>query len=197
MRGAGTGAAPALGWHRDRDAWTFVALRFTPALAALSLIWEVTHLPLYTLWEEGTLQQVAFAALHCTVGDVLIGLSALLLALIATRAGPWPGWRWPELTAVATLIGVGYTGFSEWLNTVLRQSWAYSDWMLVLPVVGIGVSPVLQWVVVPAMALWIARSYATAQFGFPSGAAPQPVRLMQFNVRPNPISSPHEPGERR
>lgn len=193
----GSGTGTALRWHQDREAWAFVALRFVPALAALSLIWEVTHLPLYTLWEEGMPQQVAFAVLHCTVGDVLIGLSALLLALIATRAGPWPGWRWPELTAVATVIGVGYTGFSEWLNTVLRQSWAYSDWMLVLPVVDVGLSPLLQWIVIPPMALWIARSYATAQFGFPSGAAPRPVRMTQADSRSNPTSSPYEQGERR
>lgn len=159
-RGSGSGATPALHWHRDRDTWAFVALRFVPALAALSLAWEIAQLPLYTLWEKGTPQQVAFAVIHCTLGDVLIGLSALLLALIATRAGPWPRWRWPELTAIATVIGVGYTGFSERLNTVLRQNWAYSDWMPVLPVVDVGLSPILQWIVILPTALWLARRYS-------------------------------------
>lgn len=195
-RGSESGATPVFHWHRDREAWAFIALRFVPALAVFSLAWEVAQLPLYTLWKEGTPQQVAFAVLHCTLGDVLIGLSALLLALIALRAGPWPGWRWPELTAVATVIGVGYTGFSEWLNTVLRQSWAYSDWMPMLPVVDIGVSPVLQWVVVPTAALWLARRYFPAVTGFPPGASLRPVRLTQADFCPNPISSQHEQGER-
>ncbi|MBI2297137.1 MAG: hypothetical protein HYU76_14125 [Betaproteobacteria bacterium] len=196
-RGSENGAIPALRWHQHREAWAFVALRFVPALAALSLVWEVAQLPLYTLWEEGMPQQVVFAVLHCTVGDVLIGLSALLLALTATRAGPWRGWRWPELTAVATVIGVGYTGFSEWLNTVLRQSWSYSDWMPVLPVVDVGLSPLLQWIVIPPMALWLARRYFLAETALPSGAAPQPVRLTRADFYANPNSSPHEPGERR
>ena len=196
-RGSESGATPALRWHQHREALAFIALRFVPALAALSLVWEVAQLPLYTLWEEGMPQQVVFAVLHCTVGDVLIGLSALLLALTATRAGPWPGWRWPELTAVATLIGVGYTGFSEWLNTVLRQSWSYSDWMPVLPVVDVGLSPILQWIVIPPMALWIARRYFLAETGFPECATPRPVRLTQSNVRPDAAPPPRQQGERR
>lgn len=155
--GSYSGATRPHHWHGDWEAWAFIALRFVPALATLNLAWEVAQLPLYTLWEQGTPQQVVFAVFHCTLGDVLIGLSALFLALIAIRAGPWPGWRWPELAAAATVIGVGYTGFSEWLNTALRQSWTYSDWMPMLPLVDIGVSPLLQWVVVPPMALWLAR----------------------------------------
>lgn len=156
-QGPGLSATPAFRWHQDREAWTFIALRFVPALATLNLAWEVAQLRLYTLWEQGTPQEVAFAVFHCTIGDVLIGLSALLLTLIATRAGPWLRWRWPELTAVATVIAVSYTGFSEWLNTALRQSWTYSDWMPMLPVVDVGLSPILQWIVILPMALWLAR----------------------------------------
>ncbi|MDP3256790.1 MAG: hypothetical protein Q8M82_12400, partial [Bosea sp. (in: a-proteobacteria)] len=52
---------------------------------------------------------------------------------------------WP--TAAAALMGgFAYTGFSEWLNTVLRTSWSYSEWMPVLHLFGfrLGISPMLQ-----------------------------------------------------
>jgi len=52
----------------------------------------------------------------------------------------------------AIAIGVGYTIFSEWLNIVVRQAWAYRDIMPVVPVLNVGLSPLLQWIVIPALA---------------------------------------------
>ena len=49
-----------------------------------------------------------------------------------------------------------YTIFSEWLNTSVRGSWTYSDLMPVVPVIGTGLAPLLQWCVVPTLAQWIA-----------------------------------------
>ena len=49
-----------------------------------------------------------------------------------------------------------YTIFSEWLNIVIRKSWAYSDLMPVVPVISIGLSPLVQWIIVPGLAMrWI------------------------------------------
>jgi hypothetical protein len=57
------------------------------------------------------------------------------------------------------VFGIGYTVFSEWLNVVIRAAWAYSEWMPVIPLFGhkIGLSPLLQWIVVPAVAFKIVR----------------------------------------
>ena len=130
------------------------ALRTYVALIALgNLAWEILHLPLYTIWATGTRGEQAFAVVHCTGGDVLIALAALTLALVIAGERGWP--------AVATLtivFGVAYTTFSEWHNVYVRRSWAYSEWMPLLRIAGyqIGVSPILQWVVVPGVALWAA-----------------------------------------
>lgn len=167
-------------WYHDRAAWRFVALRYAPFLAGLSLAWEVLHLPLYTLWAEGAPAEIAFAVAHCTAGDVLIGLAALLLSLIATRAGRLADWRWRSIAAVAIALGVGYTAFSEWLNTSVREAWAYSDWMPVLSPAGVGASPLLQWLVVPALSLWLARRAARkhAPGKAPGPPAPRSGRLL-------------------
>jgi hypothetical protein len=52
----------------------------------------------------------------------------------------------------AILFGLGYTIMSEWLNTAVWVSWSYSSVMPVLPWLGTGLSPLLQWLVVPALA---------------------------------------------
>ena len=54
---------------------------------------------------------------------------------------------------LAVAFGIAYTIYSEWLNTTVRQSWAHSPLMPVLPLIGTGLSPILQWLVVPSLTL--------------------------------------------
>ena len=147
-------------WCGDPATWHFVLARYLPALGAFSLLWEIVQLPLYTLRAEAPPAYIAYAVLHCTAGDVLIGAGALIAALIATRAGALREWRWTRVGVVAVAFGLAYTALSEWMNTAIRASWAYSEWMPVLPFVPIGLSPLLQWVVVPAAALAFSRRLA-------------------------------------
>lgn len=143
-------------WFESPDAWRFIALRFVPVVAVLNLIWEILQLPAYRIWTSGSPRFIAFAVVHCTIGDVLIGTTTFAIALIVTRAGPLATWRPGAVAGVATALGVGYTVFSEWLNVEVRRSWAYSDLMPVLPVVGTGLAPLAQWIVIPGLALAIA-----------------------------------------
>lgn len=55
------------------------------------------------------------------------------------------------------MLGVGYTVFSEWLNVQVWQTWTYSEVMPVVPLLGTGALPILQWVVIPLAALLAAR----------------------------------------
>lgn len=133
------------------------AARYLAAMLALNLVWEVAQLPLYTLWVEGTPGEIAFAVLHCTGGDALIAAAALALAILLTRSWHWPSQGWARVTLVATLIGLGYTVFSEWLNVDLRQSWTYTAAMPRLPPWGTGLAPFLQWLLLPPLAMLAAR----------------------------------------
>ncbi len=148
-------------WYRERDALSLIALRYLPSLLALSLAWEIAHLPLYTLWSEGEPAFIAFSVAHCTLGDVVIGIAALLLALIVTRSAAPTHWRWGLIASFAALASIGYTAFSEWMNTAVLRSWSYSDLMPTVGIMGveIGVSPLLQWLVIPPLALRFARGY--------------------------------------
>ena len=125
--------------------------------------WELLQLPLYTIWHEADAGAIAFAVAHCTLGDAVIGTAALFLALISLRAQNVAAWPWSRVALVATGIGLVYTGVSEWMNTSIRQSWQYS---LLMPVVElgnvvIGVSPIVQWLLLPSIALYGARRMGT------------------------------------
>lgn len=133
---------------------TIAALRAYLSTAFVgNLIWEFAQMPLYTLWVTGTVREIAFAALHCTGGDMLIAAAALGAAWLLDGRRRWPVHGTVPVAVLTVGLGLAYTIFSEWLNTGIRQSWAYAPAMPVLPGLGTGLSPVLQWLVVPGLAL--------------------------------------------
>jgi len=146
-------------WYRDPESLAIILRAYLPWLGGLNLAWETAHVPLYTLWDEASAGYIAFSIAHCTLGDLVIGASALVVALLVTRAGAAAVWPWTWLAATTALIGTAYTTFSEWMNTSILQSWAYADSMPVVGAFGvqIGLTPVLQWLIVPPLALVLAR----------------------------------------
>lgn len=124
----------------------------------LNLLWETAQLPLYDIWYEASSGEIAFAVLHCTAGDVLIGINsaivALLLAAALYRSTHPPVWA---IGLIFVLIATAYTIYSEWLNVFVRKSWSYSELMPTIPPLGTGLSPLLQWIIVPAVTIWIAK----------------------------------------
>ncbi len=149
-------------WYRSRAALRFVFARFVPSLAAGNLVWEILQLPFYTLWQEGTPRARLFAILHCTAGDVMIGTASLLVAVMLFGRRDWPRYRHQRVLGTAVLIGVAYAVFSEWVNTQVTMSWQYAESMLQVPPLGTGLAPLLQWIVVPPLAYWLARGGAHA-----------------------------------
>jgi hypothetical protein len=141
--------------NSKRQAWLGVLRRYLLFVTGANFLWEAAQLPLYTIWREGSLREKAVAVAHCTGGDVLIAVASLVLALVIAGSG-WPGTAAARyrVGAMALVIGVGYTVFSEWLNVVVRASWAYSDLMPVVPLLGLGLSPLAQWIVIPLAGFW-------------------------------------------
>jgi hypothetical protein len=91
---------------------------------------------------------------------LLIALASLILALIAAGDRLWPANRYWRVAMTAIVLGLAYTIFSEWLNVAARGTWTYSERMPVLPLFSfnLGLSPLLQWIIVPVLGFYIARS---------------------------------------
>ena len=128
-------------------------LRYLLVILIGNLVWEALQMPLYTLWVDGTWGQIGYGLLHCTLGDVLIGAATLAAALLLLRAAAWPDTGRGQVMVVTVTLALAYTVFSEWLNVEVRQAWAYRDIMPRLPWLGTGLTPVLQWIAVPLLAL--------------------------------------------
>jgi len=140
----------------NTSVWLVALRRYIFFAAIFHLLWEFAHLPLYTIWQTGTARELAFAAVHCTAGDILIAMSTMLMSLFLIGDSAWPARKRGAVLALAIILAVGYTIFSEWLNIVVREAWAYRDIMPVVPVVNTGLSPILQWILVPSAAYTLA-----------------------------------------
>jgi hypothetical protein len=136
--------------------WLAAIRRYLVAATCGNLVWETAQLPLYTLWRDGTASSITGAVLHCTAGDVVIATVALIGALAAVGSAEWPVEGGFRVAGTVLGIGVAYTIFSEYLNTVIRQSWTYTDLMPTLPWFATGLAPVAQWLIVPSASLAVA-----------------------------------------
>lgn len=138
--------------------WPIVLRRYLAASLFLHLAWEVLQLPLYTIWSD-PLGKRAFAVFHCTIGDLMIAGLSLLVALAFASKAEWPQSSLQPVWLLMLTFGIGYTIYSEWLNVSVRGAWAYSSLMPTLPLVGIGLGPLLQWLIVPTTAMRIATGH--------------------------------------
>lgn len=147
----------------------FLPLMWALASAAANLVWEFAQLPLYTLSDDPDTGKIIRYVLHCTGGDVLIALGIYALTALALREWAWPlrePWRGIML---ASALGLAYTAVSEWHNVYGAAEWAYGENMPL--VFGIGLAPLLQWLLMPPLVLLIVRwaGKKAMQDGHPDG----------------------------
>jgi hypothetical protein len=124
--------------------WTLLAL-------GLHLAWEIGQLPFYTLWEEREIWRIALYVIHCVLGDTMIATLTYLVVALTWRQVNWPRQRFWMGGMMLIAMGMGYAVFSEWYNVYRIGSWAYSEAMPLI--YGIGITPLMQWLVVPGVML--------------------------------------------
>jgi hypothetical protein len=134
-----------------------VTVRYLLIAAAANLIWETAQLPLYTIWRIATRGQVAYAVVHCTVGDLAILGATLLLGLLLAGDDRWPDQGYIRVAVLATALGVGATVVSEWLSVEVWGRWAYAPAMPLIPPLGTGLSPLLEWLLIPPTVFMLLR----------------------------------------
>ncbi|PKP68135.1 MAG: hypothetical protein CVT83_06505 [Alphaproteobacteria bacterium HGW-Alphaproteobacteria-5] len=144
----------------EASKWLSALRCYLACILLANLLWEILQLPLYKIWTEGAPAEIAFAVVHCTAGDLMIALSSLAGGLVIAGDRAWPSRRFWQVALITIIAGAGYTIFSEWLNLVVRESWAYSDLMPVVPVLGTGLSPLMQWIVIPIGSFLTIRRFA-------------------------------------
>ena len=139
----------------------------------LNLTWEIAHIRLYAIWAAADGMTIAWSLLHCTVGDVLIALAMFALAALVLWHADWPASR-PWTGGIIVVIGaIVFTAWSEWYNVYRAGNWGYTASMPMI--FGIGLSPLLQWLILPPVMVSAYRKLGPVPFRRRS--APSPISI--------------------
>ena len=129
----------------------------------LNLVWEISHVGLYTLWKEADGLRIAWSVFHCTVGDVLIALAMFALAAIVLWRADWPVSRPWTGGLIVVIAAMAFTAWSEWYNVYRVGAWNYTTSMPLI--FGIGLTPLLQWLILPPVMVVGYRTLRPMLFG--------------------------------
>lgn len=113
---------------------------------------------------------VAWALFHCTLGDVAIALAMFALAAIMLRHKDWPVSRPWAGGAIVVIGALAFTAWSEWYNVYRAGSWGYTSSMALI--FGIGLSPLLQWLVLPPVMVVAYRALGSVLLGWHEAQTP-------------------------
>jgi hypothetical protein len=125
----------------------------------LNFFWEMAQSPLYDDVYRMTYLEILRSRLHCTLGDVLILLGGYWIVAWMVKDRYWVvGFRVRHVMGF-TLLGLGYTILSEWINVDIRSAWGYGATMPRVPLVGAGLAPFMQWVLLPPLIAGVTRGF--------------------------------------
>ena len=123
----------------------------------LHFVWEFVQVPTYSGMADMSHWEGTKLCLSATFGDVGFALTAFWITAIASRTRGWilcpAGWQ----IALFIAIGISLTVSFEYYYTQVSGRWNYSDLMPLVPPFGTGLSPLLQWLVMPPLVIWFTR----------------------------------------
>ena len=125
----------------------------------LSLPWELGQMWLYTGSAQMSHLQGIRICVTATAGDAVIMLIAFDVVALAARLPAWV--RAPTMRQVSGFVAIGLVVTIAVEIVAARSnglfSWRYAPPMPVTPWFGVGLVPLLMWIVVPLLVLWFVR----------------------------------------
>ena len=123
----------------------------------LHFVWEFWQVPWYQGMNDLPHLAGVLMCSRAAAGNAVIALTAYAGPALMARSRFWA--RDASLRLLAAYLGIGLTitvGL-EWLATEVLDRWQYVDVMPTLPLLGTGLAPLLQWIVLPLLLLWLLR----------------------------------------
>ena len=126
----------------------------------LNYPWEFLQAPLYEGMATADHWDAVKICTGAALGDGVIMLTAFWAVAAVSRNRWW--FLRPDRRQIASFVAVGVavTILLERLATMSVHpdwGWTYADAMPLLPGTGVGLSPLLQWIILPPLAIWFVR----------------------------------------
>ena len=122
----------------------------------LNATWEWIQTPFF-VDITSDLNIIVWYRIHCTLGDTLIMLAGYGLIVLYHQDHKWIAHAHIKHCSVLVVLGIIYTLISEYLNVYIKHNWSYSRYMPLIPVIRIGLIPVVQWILLPPAIVFITK----------------------------------------
>jgi hypothetical protein len=119
--------------------------------------WEMLQAPLWVGMGDLPHGEGVRVCTIAALGDIPIALTAFWSGALAARSRLWLLEPSRGAFFVYFLVGLVITIAYEFLATGPLAFWEYAPSQPRLPIIGTGLAPVLQWLLLPPLILWLAR----------------------------------------
>ena len=155
---------------KSDDKVAFKRFVFTTLVLAflLNFAWEVIQMPLYKD-TSFSVQSVAFCAL-ASIADVIMVLLIYFCFALVYKNPLWVQNSTAPRIIILMLVGVAGAIVAE-MRHLSAGNWAYDKSMPILRGVDVGLSPVLQFMLLPALIYWL--SYTMKKNIYKNGSLPK------------------------
>jgi len=127
----------------------------------LNLAWEFAQVPLFAGMRSAPHWTAILVCGRAALGDVVIALVAFWVVAAVSGSRTWILRPTGRRVAGFVTVGLLVTIVMEWLATRVLGRWAYAGTMPVVPLLGVGVGPLVQWIVLPPLVVWFVRRQLT------------------------------------
>ena len=125
----------------------------------LHFVWEFIQVPTYAGMAEMPHWNGVKLCLSATIGDVGFALTAFWVTSVFARSRRWILDPYPFAMAVFVAVGAALTVGFEYYYTEIALRWTYSELMPLVPLLGTRISPLVQWIVIPPVVVWLWRRH--------------------------------------
>lgn len=123
----------------------------------LNFVWEFLQAPTYAGMVDMNHWDGIKLCTAATFGDVGFALTAFWGTCLFARSRSWIFSPTASQLLMFLAIGIVLTISFEYYYTNISLRWTYSDLMPLVPPFGTGLSPLLQWIIVPLIVIGFAR----------------------------------------
>ena len=123
----------------------------------LNFIYEVWQSPYFEFYNMPLLADKIEYITHCTIGDGVINIFSFWIVSALRGSLYWLINSTWKLTLLFTALGWIYTFISEIYRVQIAKLYGVS--VLVIPGVGISWLPLLQWIILPPLVLYMTKHY--------------------------------------
>ena len=128
----------------------------------LNFAWEMLQAPWFVGMLDKPWWEATAECLRAAAGDAVMIVIAFAAVSLAMRERRWMD-RPVRAPLAAYLILAALQGLAlEWFS-LRDERWNYLPAMPVEPILGLGLAPILQWLTLPAAALWMTRRGGAAR----------------------------------